>query len=115
MHITPDLEGTIRLGPSEQYVDDIDYGVDASQQDTFYRSVKRFLPVIDIEDLSPDFAGVRAKLQAPGEGFRDFVISHEDGAGFPGLINLIGIESPGLTACPAIARRVAGMVREMCS
>jgi L-2-hydroxyglutarate oxidase LhgO len=115
IHVTPDLGGAIRLGPSEQYVDDIDYSVDESQRETFYRSVKRFLPPIDIEDLAPDFAGVRPKLQASGEGFRDFVISHEDGTGFPGLINLVGIESPGLTACPAIARKVAGMVREICS
>ncbi len=115
IHITPNLEGTMRLGPSEQYVDEIDYSVDTSQREGFYQLVKGFLPAIDREDLSPDFAGVRAKLQAPGEGFKDFVISHEDGAGFPGLIDLIGIESPGLTACPAIARKVAGMVCEIVS
>lgn len=115
IHVTPDLEGTLRLGPSEQYVGEIDYGVDESQLEVFYRSVKGFLPAIDMDDLSPDFSGVRPKLQAPGEGFRDFVISHEDGAGFPGLINLIGIESPGLTAAPAIAQKVAGMVYDICS
>ncbi len=114
IHITPDLEGTIRLGPSEQYVDEIDYGVDESQREGFYQSVKGFLPAIDMEDLSPDFAGIRPKLQGPGEGFRDFVVSHEDGAGFPGLINLIGIESPGLTAATAIAKMVAGLVRKVC-
>lgn len=114
IHITPDLEGVIRLGPSEKYVDDVDYRVDESQQEGFYQAVKGFLPAIEKEDLSPDFAGVRPKLQAPGEGFRDFVISHEVGAGSPGLINLIGIESPGLTASAAIAKRVAGLVREAC-
>ena len=115
IHVTPDLEGAIRLGPDEQYVDGIDYGVDESKREGFYRSVRGFLPAIDIEDLSPDFAGVRPKLQAPGEGFRDFVISHESGKGFLGLINLIGIESPGLTAALAIARKVAGIVHELCS
>lgn len=114
IHITPDLEGMIRLLPSEQYADNVDYRVDESQREGFYRAVKGFLPAIDIEDLSPDFAGVRPKLQSPGEVFRDFVIVHEDGAGFNGLINLVGIESPGLTASAAIARRVAGLVREAC-
>ena len=56
-------------------------------------------------------AGIRPKLQGPGEAFRDFVIAHEEGRGFPGLINLVGIESPGLTAAPAIARYAAGMIK----
>ena len=70
------------------------------------------LPFIEFEDLAPESAGIRPKLQGPGEGFRDFVITHEEKAGFPGLINLIGIESPGLTAAPAIARHVSNMVAE---
>ncbi|NIP36985.1 MAG: hypothetical protein GWN39_18660 [Thermoplasmata archaeon] len=57
-------------------------------------------------------SGIRAKLQAPGDPVRDFVIRHEEDKGFTGLINLIGIESPGLTASPAIAEMVAGMVDE---
>lgn len=114
IHITPDVQGAMRLGPDEQYVDGIDYDVDESKQGEFHRSVKGFLPALDMDDLSTDFAGVRPKLQAPGEDFRDFVIAHEDGADLPGLINLIGIESPGLTAAPAIARRVGGLVRETC-
>jgi L-2-hydroxyglutarate oxidase LhgO len=60
--------------------------------------------------LTPDFAGVRPKLYGPGESFRDFVIREESGAGFPAFVNLIGIESPGLTAAPAIAQRVVELL-----
>lgn len=66
----------------------------------------RFLPSIQEYQLIPEFSGVRPKLQGPGEGFRDFVIRHEADRGFFGFINLIGIESPGLTAAPAIAELV---------
>jgi L-2-hydroxyglutarate oxidase LhgO len=63
--------------------------------------------------LAPEFAGIRPKLQGPGEAFRDFVITHEEKVGFPGLVNLIGIESPGLTASLAIARYVGKMMKEL--
>ena len=113
IHITPDIEGRIRLGPSDHYVDDIDYKVDETQKELFYNSVRRFLPQLNLEDLEAEMAGIRPRLQAPGETFRDFVIADEHEKGLPGLINLIGIESPGLTASPAIARHVADMVREL--
>ena len=105
------LDGRVRLGPNARYVDEIDYSVDGTQKEVFYEFVKRFLPLLELEDLEPDFAGIRPKLQAQGEVFRDFIITHEEEIGFPGLINLIGIESPGLTASPAIARYVARMVK----
>jgi L-2-hydroxyglutarate oxidase LhgO len=60
--------------------------------------------------LTPDFAGVRPKLSGPGEPFRDFVVREESEAGFPSFVNLIGIESPGLTAAPAIAERVVELL-----
>ena len=63
--------------------------------------------------MQPDLSGIRPKLQGPGEPYRDFVIREETQAGYPGLINLIGMESPGLTACVAIARMVGNMVREL--
>ena len=115
IHVTPDIEGNIRLGPNVQYIEKINYEVDESHREPFYQAVKMFVPGLQLEDLEPDFAGVRPKLQGPGEGLRDFVISHETRLGLPGLINLIGIESPGLTASPAIARYVAEMVREILS
>jgi len=114
IHVTMGLDGRVRLGPNALYVKAIDYGVDDTHKETFYSSTKRFLPHIELEDLAPEFAGIRPKLQGPGDSFRDFVIAHEDKAGFPGLINLVGIESPGLTAAPAIARYVGRMVRGLC-
>jgi L-2-hydroxyglutarate oxidase LhgO len=113
IHMTLGLDGRVRLGPNARYVEAIDYAVDETQKQAFYNSAKRFLPLVELEDLAPESAGIRPKLQGPGEAFRDFVIAHEEKTGFPGLINLIGIESPGLTASPAIARYVGRMVDEL--
>jgi L-2-hydroxyglutarate oxidase LhgO len=113
IHVTPGLDGRLRLGPDARYIEAIDYSVDETQKEAFYNSAKRFFPLVEPADLAPEFAGIRPKLQTPGEAFRDFVIAHEKKAGFPGLINLIGIESPGLTASPAIARHVGKMVGEV--
>jgi L-2-hydroxyglutarate oxidase LhgO len=113
IHVTVGLDGRVRLGPNARYVEAIDYGVDGTQKEAFYNSVQRFLPHVELEDLAPEFAGIRPKLQGPSETFQDFVIAHEEKTGFPGLINLIGIESPGLTASPAIARYVGKMVKEL--
>jgi len=113
IHVTVGLDGRVRLGPNARYVEAIDYEVDGTQKEAFYNSVKRFLPHIELEDLDPESAGIRPKLQGPDEAFRDFVIAREEKASLPSLINLIGIESPGLTASPAIARYVGRMVDEL--
>ncbi len=113
IHVTLDLDGSMKLGPDAYYVDEIDYTVDSRHKQTFYEAVKRFLPQLEPDDLEPDMAGIRPKLQAPGEDFRDFVIREESDKGLPGFINLIGIESPGITASPAIAEYVSGMVKEL--
>jgi len=110
IHATPDLAGGLRLGPDDQYVKTLDYNVDASKRQAFFESVRTFLPFITAQDLAPDMAGIRPKLQGPGEPFRDFLIKDESAAGIPGLINLIGIESPGLTASLAIAMEVKNLV-----
>ncbi|MFC1963266.1 NAD(P)/FAD-dependent oxidoreductase [Chloroflexota bacterium] len=115
VHVTLALDGRVRLGPNVRYIEAIDYRVDDTEKEFFYQSVKKFLPLVELEDLDPEFAGIRPKLQVAGEAFRDFVITHEEKAGLPGLINLIGIESPGLTASPAIARYVGKMVEELLS
>jgi L-2-hydroxyglutarate oxidase LhgO len=112
IHTVMDIEGRMRLGPNAKYIDEIEYRVDESQQGVFYNSVKPFLPFIEYEDLAPEMSGIRPKLQALGEDFRDFVIEHEQDRGLPGFINLIGVESPGLTSAPAIAEYVESMVRE---
>ena len=113
IHTVVDIEGRMRLGPNARYVDEIDYRVDESQREVFYNSVKPFLPFIEYSDLTPEMSGIRAKLHGPGENFRDFVIKHEQDRGLPGFINLIGIESPGLTSSPAIAELVEDMVSEL--
>ena len=113
VHVTLDLEGRMRLGPNAEYVDNIDYAVDTRHKDYFYNSAKRMLPFIEYQDLEPEMAGIRPKLQGPGEDVRDFVIRNETDKGLPGFINLIGIESPGLTSSPAIARYAAAIVKDI--
>jgi len=113
IHLRQGLDGRVLLGPSARYVEAIDYAVDETQKQAFYNSAKRFLPLVELEDLAPESAGIRPKLQGPDEAFRDFVIAREEKASLPSLINLIGIESPGLTASPAIAIYVGRMVDEL--
>ena len=115
IHVVIDMDGRMRLGPSIHYVDEIDYSVTDENKQLFYDSVKGFLPFIDYDDLQPEMAGIRPKLQGPGEDIRDFLIREEGDRGLPGFINLIGIESPGLTAAPAIAEYVNGLVNEVLS
>ena len=110
IHLKPGLDGRVLLGPSARYVESIDYSVDETYREVFYNSARRFLPILELNDLAPESAGVRPKLQGPEDDFRDFVITDEGEKGLPGLINLIGIESPGLTACLAIGRYVAEMM-----
>ena len=110
VHATLDLGGRVRFGPDTEYVERPRYDVDPRKADRFAEAVRRYLPAMRAEWLSPEMAGVRPRLAAPGEGFRDFVVSEESAAGLPGLVNLVGIESPGLTASPAIAERVAELL-----
>ena len=110
LHIVFDLDGRLRIGPGIEYVDSIDYSMDSRHKQLFYDSVKRYLPAIEVDDLEPEMAGIRPKLQPPDGEVRDFVIREESDKGLPGLINLIGIDSPGLTASSAIGRYVGEMV-----
>ncbi|MDD5428957.1 MAG: NAD(P)/FAD-dependent oxidoreductase [Candidatus Omnitrophica bacterium] len=108
IHVTPDLAGSLRLGPDDNYLGGRtkDYSVDEKKRGDFYRSVAKFLPALKEADLFPDLSGIRPKLQPKGGEFRDFIIKEESDSGLPGFINLIGIESPGLTASLAIAEEV---------
>ena len=110
IHVTFDLDGRMRLGPNVHYLDSLDYTVDIRHKVPFYESAKQMLPFIELDDLEPEMAGIRPKLQEEGGAFRDFVIREESDKGLPGLINLIGIESPGLTSSSAIAEYVGRMV-----
>ena len=103
IHVTPDTAGGLRLGPDVRYVKEIDYNINEGDKKAFFHSVKKFLPNLELDDIIPDTAGVRPKLQGENDAFRDFVISEESEKGFPNFVNLIGIESPGLTSSLAIA------------
>jgi len=110
VHATLDLGGRIRFGPDTEYVAEPRYDVDAGKARAFAEAIAHYLPGIRAEWLTPDYAGVRPKLAGPGEGFRDFVVEEAGALGLPGLVSCVGIESPGLTAAPAIARRVADLL-----
>lgn len=111
IHLTPDLAGSVRLGPNKYPVDKIDYRVE-SNPDEFREGVKRFLPSILMRDIQIDSSGIRPELQSPKGSFRDFVIRHETDIGFQGFVNLIGIDSPGLTASPAIGNFVSELYED---
>ena len=111
IHSVPDLTGRLKFGPNAFYVDEINYAVE-SEKEPFWRDVVKYFPTVKLDDLHPEMSGIRAKLQGPGDPVRDFIIRHEEDKGLPGFINLVGIESPGLTSSPAIAEMVEGMVKE---
>lgn len=111
IHLTLDLDGMLRAGPDTEYVNELRYDIDPNKARGFGQAVQRYFPELRDEDLQPDYAGIRPKLQGPGAAVRDFVIEDASAHGVPGLINLLGIESPGLTASEAIAERVAALVR----
>lgn len=110
IHTVIDLQGQLKLGPNAFYVDEINYEVDLSHKHEFYESASRFLPFIELSDLTPDMAGIRPKLQASGESTKDFVIQDEGDKGLANMINLIGIESPGITASLAIGHYVNSLI-----
>ena len=112
IHLVIDLAGGMRLGPNAFTIDSLDYKIDPSHKREFHDLARRYFEGIDIEDLVPDTAGIRPQLLSGDEhGFKDFIIKEETDKGLPGFINCIGIESPGLTAAPAIAEEVARLVK----
>jgi L-2-hydroxyglutarate oxidase LhgO len=106
VHATLDMAGQLRFGPDVRYVDHIDYSLDESLVADFAAAVQRYWPGCDPDRLVPGYVGVRAKLSGPGELAADFIIQDHRDHGIKGLINLFGIESPGLTASFAIAAEV---------
>ena len=115
VHLTLDLAGQARFGPDVEWLDGtdpeaIDYAVDPRRADGFYAEIRRYWPALRDGALQPAYSGVRPKLQSPGETAHDFLIQGPRDHGVPGLINLFGIESPGLTSCLAIAGHVAALL-----
>jgi L-2-hydroxyglutarate oxidase LhgO len=107
VHITLDLGGRARFGPDTEWIESIDYTVDPKRADVFYDAIRRYWPGLPAGALEPGYAGIRPKLSPGGTVAEDFEIQGPAEHGIPGLVNLLGIESPGLTASPAIADRVA--------
>ena len=106
VHLTLDLQGQARFGPDVQWVDGIDYTVDPRRADAFYAEVRRYWPALRDGALQPGYAGIRPKLAGPEAPNLDFRIDGPAQHGVPGLVNLLGIESPGLSASLAIGAAV---------
>jgi L-2-hydroxyglutarate oxidase LhgO len=108
VHLTLDLAGRMRFGPDVEWLDErdpdkVDYAVDPRRAQSFYQAIRRYWPALPDDALTPDYAGCRPKLSARGQPAAEFRIDGPETHGLEGLVNLFGIESPGLTASPAIA------------
>lgn len=111
VHLTLDLAGQARFGPDVEWIEKLDYTVDPARAERFYRVIRRYWPGLSDGSLYPGYAGIRPKLGGPAAGATDFLIQGAQTHGVGGLINLYGIESPGLTAALAIAERVADAIQ----
>ena len=117
VHLTLDLGGRMRFGPDVEWLatddpESIDYGVDSQRAEGFYAAIRRYWPALPDAALTADYSGCRPKLSAPGEPAADFVLDGPEVHGHAGLVHVLGIESPGLTSCLALAEAVANMVCE---
>jgi L-2-hydroxyglutarate oxidase LhgO len=112
VHLTLDLSGQARFGPDVEWIETLNYDVNPARADRFYAAVRAYWPELNDGALVPAYAGVRPKLSAPGAPAADFRIDGPATHGVRGLVNLFGIESPGLTASLAIADHVAGLAVE---
>lgn len=106
VHLTLDLGGQARFGPDVEWVDSLDYRMDESRAESFYAAIRRYWPVLPDGALQPAYTGIRPKISGPGEPAADFYIDGPAEHGIAGLVNLFGIESPGLTAALAISDEV---------
>ncbi|VXC52901.1 FAD-dependent oxidoreductase [Burkholderia sp. 8Y] len=111
VHLTVDMGGQAKFGPDVEWVPSLNYDVDPRRADSFYAAIRAYWPGLPDGALQPAYAGIRPKLSGPGQAAADFMIQGKSAHGVPGLVNLFGIESPGLTASLAIGERVADMAR----
>ena len=110
VHLTMDLGGQAKFGPDVEWIDAIEYQVDPRRSDSFYAAVRRYWPDLKDGALQPGYAGIRPKIVPRGAPAQDFVVQGPRDHGVAGLINLFGIESPGLTASMALADYVGAVV-----
>ena len=113
IHATLDMGSRLRFGPDDEYVEEISYIVDPNKKESFRAAAQRIIPDLDQEAIIPDMSGIRPKIQGPKDKFKDFIIKNESDHDLNGLINLIGIESPGLTSCMSIAGMVSDLVTDI--
>ena len=106
IHVTLDMAGAVRFGPDIRWIDRVDYRFDDSRRAAFIDAIRAYYPDLDPDRLSPGHTGIRPKLAGPGGGFADFRIDGPAVHGVPGLVQLFGMESPGLTASLAVAEAV---------
>jgi L-2-hydroxyglutarate oxidase LhgO len=106
IHVTLDLAGRMRFGPDVEWIEREDYSVDPARADAFYARIRSYWPEMPDASLVPDYCGIRPKLTGPGQPAADFVIDGPPHHGLPGLVNLFGIESPGLTSSLSLAEEV---------
>lgn len=110
VHITIDMAGQARFGPDVEPIEQENYVVNPSRSDSFYAAIRKYWPALQDDSLSADYAGIRPKIKLGESIYPDFLVSTEAEHGLKGLINLLGIESPGLTSCLAIADYVNGLM-----
>ena len=110
VHLTFDMGGQARFGPDTEWIEGIDYSVDPRRGDLFYAAIRRYWPGLADGALQPGYAGIRPKISGPADQAADFSIQGPADHGVPGLVNLYGIESPGLTASLAIAEHVTRLI-----
>jgi len=110
IHFSLDMGGQGRFGPDVEWVDEVDYSVDPSRSESFYAAIRSYYPDLAEGVLQLGFAGVRPKLQGPGEAVRDFMVQGPRDHSVPGLVNFFGIESPGLTSSLALADYAMGLL-----
>jgi L-2-hydroxyglutarate oxidase LhgO len=109
VHLTLDMAGQARFGPDVEWVESIDYAVDPSRAERFYPAIRRYWPTLPDGALMPSYSGIRPKIVPPAVAVQDFLIQGHSTHGVEGLINLFGIESPGLTSSLAIAEYVGDL------
>jgi L-2-hydroxyglutarate oxidase LhgO len=110
-HVTLDMAGRMRFGPDVEWLEQESYTVDPKRAESFYTSVRTYFPALPDDSLVPDYCGIRPKLTGKGEPAADFIIDGPAGHGLPRLVNLFGIESPGLTSALSIAEDVVAQIQ----